>query len=159
MLAPDLVLAGPVGWLTEEFDAALRRCRYASSVHMLGAVPELNLRELYRQCLGLVYPSLYEGYGLPVAEAMALGRPVVTSDRSATREVAGEAALLVNPEDVDALAGGMERLLEDEELRERLGAEGRARMAARTWRRTAEETFEVYREVLRGAAQPAASTS
>jgi glycosyltransferase involved in cell wall biosynthesis len=151
----DLVLAGPRGWMTEDFDLELRRSPVRPFIHYLGSVPELNLRDLYRRSRAVVYPSLYEGYGLPVVEAMALGVPVITSDRSSTREVAAGGALLVDPEDVSDLAGAMEKVVKDRALAASLGEAGRCRTAALTWKATAQATWEVYREVLMGVrAQP-----
>ena len=150
----DLVLAGPRGWMTEEFDATLSRCRHRDRVHQLGAVAESTLRELYRGAEIAAYPSLYEGYGLPIVEAMALGVPVLTSNRSSMVEVAGGAAELVDPEDVDALAYGLEHLLTDEELRQRRGDEGLRRTRDLTWKNTARETWKLYRDLLTGAIAP-----
>ncbi|HZD74576.1 MAG TPA: glycosyltransferase, partial [Actinomycetota bacterium] len=96
-----------------------------------------------------VFPSLYEGFGLPVLEAMACGVPVVTSNVSAMPEVAGDAALLVDPVDADAIAKGMVELVTDRALRERLAAAGPRRAAAFTWPATAAATWAAYREVLR----------
>ena len=96
---------------------------------------------------GFIFPSLYEGFGLPVVEAMAAGAPVATSDRGSLREVAGDAALLFDPTDESAIAAAMERLLTDQDLRTQLSARGRARAALFPWSRTAQETWTVYEEV------------
>jgi glycosyltransferase involved in cell wall biosynthesis len=108
-----------------------------------------ELEGLYALAAAVVFASLYEGFGLPVLEAMARGVPVVTSDRSSLPEVAGDAALLVDPTDVDAIRSAIERVLGDERERERLRAAGRARAAEYTWERTADATAAVYERALR----------
>jgi glycosyltransferase involved in cell wall biosynthesis len=107
-----------------------------------------ELEGLYASATCLVFPSLYEGFGLPVLEAMARGVPVATSGRASLAEVAGDAALLFDPESVDAIRGAIERLLSDERERERLAAAGRARAATFTWERTAGLTAATYLRAL-----------
>jgi glycosyltransferase involved in cell wall biosynthesis len=107
-----------------------------------------ELEGLYAAAACLVFPSLYEGFGLPVLEAMARGVPVATSDRASLREVAGDAALLFDPEDVDAIRVVIERLLSDGVERKRLATAGRRRAAEFTWERTAELTAATYRRAL-----------
>lgn len=116
-------------------------------VQTLGFVPETRLTWLYGNATAFVFPSLYEGFGLPILEAMSAGTPVVTSDRGAMTEVAGDAAMLVDPERRGSLTDALERLTTDGELRARLAAEGPSRAAEFTWKRAAEETMQVYREV------------
>jgi glycosyltransferase involved in cell wall biosynthesis len=142
---PDhwLVVAGPVGW-----GPRLRQPPDMARVRLAGPVGDSVLHALYQAADGLAYPSLYEGFGLPVLEAMAHGVPVLTSDRSSLPEVAGDAALLVDPEDREAIAAGLLRLAGDTALRERLAAAGRRRAAGFTWRATAAATWAAYREVL-----------
>jgi glycosyltransferase involved in cell wall biosynthesis len=96
----------------------------------------------------VVFPSLYEGFGLPVLEAMIRGVPVACSDRSSLPEVAGDAALLFDPEDVPGIASAMERLVADSELADRLVRAGRARAAEFSWERTASQTLASYRRAL-----------
>lgn len=135
----DLVLVGPEGWRTDLPDTRARR---------LGFVPQIDLDALYAGASVVAYPSLREGFGLPVLDAMSHGAPVVTSATTSTAEVAGEAALLVDPLDVDAIAGAMQRLLEDRDLADRLGGAARARAAEFTWERTADGVVAAYRHVL-----------
>jgi len=143
----ELVLAGPVGWKEDLTDhiASLE-----GRVRPVGFVPPDDLGALYAGAQVVVYPSLAEGFGLPVLEAMAHGAPVVTSAGSATEEVAGRAALLVDPLDTDAIASAMERILGDRALAASLGAAARARAATFTWDRTADLVTSVYAEAVRG---------
>lgn len=117
-------------------------------VRALGFVPDDELRWLYHNAVAFAYPSLYEGFGLPILEAMGAGTPVVTADRGAMAEVAGDAAALVDPEDPDGVAEGIRRVVHDEAYRERLIERGRARAAEFTWDRAAAGTEAVYREVV-----------
>jgi glycosyltransferase involved in cell wall biosynthesis len=144
---PDhfLVVAGPVGW-----GPALRPTWDSVRVKLAGPVDDAVLQALYRSADGLAYPSLYEGFGLPVLEAMANGLPVLTSDRSSLPEVAGDAAVLVDPLDRGALAKGLVRLVGDSALRRRLADAGPRRAARFTWPATAAGTWAAYREVLIG---------
>jgi glycosyltransferase involved in cell wall biosynthesis len=144
---PDhfLVVAGPVGW-----GPALRPTWDSVRVKLAGPVDDPVLQALYRAADGLAYPSLYEGFGLPVLEAMAHGLPVLTSDRSSLPEVAGDAAVLVDPLDRGALAKGLVRLVTDSALRRRLADAGPRRAARYTWPATAAGTWSAYREVLAG---------
>jgi glycosyltransferase involved in cell wall biosynthesis len=108
-------------------------------------VDDAGLAGLYARAIALVYPSLYEGFGLPVAEAMSLGCPVITSDRSALPETAGGAALLVDPEDISQIAAAMIRLAREKAFGDDLAASGRERARELTWERAANATLEVYR--------------
>lgn len=135
--AHELVLAGPVGW----GDGAPE---VADGVRPVGVVSDADLRALYAGADAFVYPSLREGFGLPVLEAMAQGAPVVTSRGTSTEEVAGGAAVLVDPLDVADIARGIVEALD---RRSELVLLGRKRAAAATWTRTAELTIAAYREV------------
>ncbi len=140
-----LVVVGPSGW-GDSLDAAA--ARLGDRVRLTGFVPRPQLAALYRGASVVCYPSLWEGYGLPVAEAMGAGAPVVTSAGTATEElVAGGAGLAVDPRDPDAIAAALARVLDDAGLAQRLRSAGRARAAASTWRATAEATVAAYREV------------
>jgi len=131
-----LALVGPRGWDDERIVAAAQR---AGDVRLLGRVSDADLGALYAGAACFAYPSLYEGFGLPVLEAMAAGAPVLTSNVSSLPEVAGDAALLVDPRDTDAIREGLSRLLGDDALRARLRERGRARAAEFSWDRTAGE--------------------
>jgi glycosyltransferase involved in cell wall biosynthesis len=137
----ELVLVGPVGW---EADAIVDAAR-AAKIRLPGYVPDGDLAALYAGCELFCYPSLYEGFGLPVLEALRAGAPVLTSDRSSLPEVTGDAAVLVDPLSVDAIRAGIERILGDEGLRSRLRAEGPERADRFSWERTARETRDVLR--------------
>jgi glycosyltransferase involved in cell wall biosynthesis len=134
----DLVLVGPEGWGGDEAAAG-------PSARRLGFLPRAELDALYAGAAAVCYPSLREGFGLPVLEAMAQGAAVVTSATTATAEVGGDAAVLVDPLDVDAITGGLRDLLADPERRARLGAAARERAATYTWARTAAGMIEAYR--------------
>jgi glycosyltransferase involved in cell wall biosynthesis len=126
----------------------VRDLNLESRVHFTGHVPDADLPALYSGADLFVFPSLYEGFGLPPLEAMACGTPVVCSNNSSLPEVVGDAALTVDPYDVDALADAMRRVLANADLAEDLRRRGLERAAAFAWERTARETVEVYREVL-----------
>jgi glycosyltransferase involved in cell wall biosynthesis len=122
-----------------------------ASVRRLGFVAAADLPALYRGAVLLVQPSLWEGFGLPVAEAMAAGTAVVASRRGALPEVTGDAARLVDPEDVGGLAGALAELLDDPGARDELARRGRERAARFRWEETARATLGVYERAL-GAA-------
>lgn len=141
-----LVLAGAPGWGVEPVRARIAAEGLAGVVRLTGPVSAAHLLALYRAADLFAFPSLYEGFGLPVVEAMACGTPVVTADVAALPEVAGGAALIVDPRDQAALAEALDRGLNDLEVRARLKAAGPARAAAFTWERCAAATLAVYDE-------------
>lgn len=130
-----LALAGPRGWEDEEILAKAGRGR--DSVRVLGHVTDDELAALYGSCAAFCYPSLYEGFGLPVLEAMRAGAPVITSVLSSLPEVAGDAAEYVDPRDTDQITRAMERLLTDASRREELARQGRERAKIYSWSATA----------------------
>lgn len=144
---PELTVAvvGPAGW-GEELDVVA--AGLASPVARLGHVPDDDLPGLYAGADVFCFPSFEEGFGLPVLEAMAAGAPVVTSATTATADVAGDAALLVDPCDTAALAAALAAVLDDPELADRLRSAGFARAAAHRWSAAAGATVDVYRRVL-----------
>lgn len=143
--APPLVMAGKRGWLAEDFYAALDASPAREGVRFTGYVADDDLPALYSGALAFVFPSLYEGFGLPPLEAMACGAPVLCSNTSSLPEVVGDAAILVEPTSVDAIREGLRRLLSDAELRAELRARGLQRAAMFSWKRAAAETLECYR--------------
>jgi glycosyltransferase involved in cell wall biosynthesis len=152
-LNPQLVIAGKRGWLTEQIERQSARLFGADSpaVRFTGYVADEDLPALLSGALAFVLPSLYEGFGMPILEAMACGAPVLASTTSSLPEIAGDAALLIDPEDTAAIAHGLARLAGDPssssgeaaELRADLRARGLARAAQFTWERCAEETLAV----------------
>jgi len=147
-----LVIAGRKGWRYRDVFKAPRRLQVESRVHFTDRVAEADVAALYSLADVFVWPSLYEGFGLPVVEAMACGVPVVTSTSSSLPEVAGNAALTVNPLSTEAIAEAVVRVIEDAPLRGELIAKGFVRASELTWRRTATSTLHVY-ERLCGATQ------
>lgn len=141
----ELVLAGPEGWQTRAILDAIGA--HGDFVTALGYVPEDELPGLYAAAEVFAYPSLQEGFGLPVLEAMAAGTPVVTSNVSSLPEVAGDAALLVDPLGVTSIRDGIERLLRDEGLRAELAIAGRARAGEFGWDLVAERTLAAIRRI------------
>lgn len=136
--------------------AALRRAVHRHQLHayvrFLGFVPEETLTVMYRLAAAFVFPSLYEGFGLPPLEAMASGTPVVTSNVSSLPEVAGDAAVLVDPYEPEAIADGMERVLTDQDLRRKLRERGLKRSREFSWESSARRVREIYQVI--GGAQP-----
>ena len=139
-----LVIAGQPAWRHEGEEPLARRLGLADAVRFLGHVPQADLPALYSGADLFVFPSLYEGFGLPALEALACGTPVVASNVSALPEVVGDAALQVSPLDVEALADAMERVLHDPRLRADLRERGLKRAAGFSWERAARETLAVY---------------
>lgn len=146
-----LVIAGMRGWLTQELESRIQHYEKSAEVRWLGYVPAEDLPLLYSGATMLVYPSLYEGFGLPVLEAMASGIPVIASNRASLPEVAGDVGLLVDPEDADGLRSRMRRLIEDPAEVRRLGALGVARAGQFTWDNCAGKTIAIYRKALQAA--------
>jgi glycosyltransferase involved in cell wall biosynthesis len=143
-----LVLAGGRGWLYEGIFEVIRKYRMQGDVTLMGYCPESDLPALYSGALLLAYPSFYEGFGMPILEAMSCGTPVLTSSCGAMAEVAGDAAVLIDPEDADALGDAISRILEDSELREKMIARGTQRCCLFSWDETARRTQAVLREAM-----------
>lgn len=139
----QLALVGPRGW---DDEAIIRKARIANA-QLLGRVSETELRALYSGATVFAYPSLYEGFGLPVLEAMASGTPVLTSNISSLPEVIGDTGLTVDPYDVEAIAEGLTKLLSDRELADRLATEARNRAGNFTWDRTALKTLNILQDL------------
>ena len=144
---PQLVLVGKRGWLYREtLEAAQRHA--GDPVHFAGYVRDEDLPALYTDALCFVYPSYFEGFGLPPLEAMACGTPVIAGNRTSLPEVVGDAGLLVDPFEKDALRSSIERLIDDAELRRDLRARGLERARRFNWRETARLTLEVYEQAV-----------
>ena len=143
-----LVIAGARGWGDSPIFRLVRELGLVEYVQFVGYVSPRDLPLWYSAATIFVYPSLYEGFGLPVLEAMACGTPVITSSVSSLPEVAGNAAVLVDPHDIDALAGAIRELCGSPEARAALSRAGQQRATTFTWMRTAEKTLAVYRQAV-----------
>lgn len=153
-----LVCVGPYGWSSRDLSGHIDRRRVRNAVHFTGYVPFDDLPAIYNLGEFFVFPSLYEGFGLPVVEAMACGIPVVTSKTSSLGEIAGDAAELIDPTDTGALTAALRRLATDADRRQELADRGWQRSRAFSWTQTAKEMLAVYHRVA-GAAAPAAAPS
>jgi glycosyltransferase involved in cell wall biosynthesis len=143
---PKLIIAGRRGWLFEEVFSLVEELDLGYVIRFIGGVPAGDLPYLYNAALLFVYPSLYEGFGLPLLEAMSCGTPAVASDRSSLPEIAGDAALLVPPEDPEKMAQAIWQALTDDELRRELRQKGLAQAQGFSWERTARQTIQVYQK-------------
>ncbi len=140
----QLVITGFQAWAYHEVSDLARRLEIKRDVVFTGYVRDEELPLLYNACDLFIFPSLYEGFGMPVLEAMACGVPVLTSNTSSIPEVAGEDAVSVDPTDVDKMALAIQQILEDAALRERLRQAGPKRAAQFSWEKTARQTLEIY---------------
>jgi len=143
----QFVIAGGKGWKNEAFYQLLKKLNIDDYLIFTGYVPEEDLPALYQGAEIFVYPSFYEGFGLPVLEAMASRVPVITSNTSSLPEVAGDAALLVNPIEIFELYEAMEALATKPQLREELKVKGKEQSKNFSWEKTAVETLEIYRKM------------
>jgi glycosyltransferase involved in cell wall biosynthesis len=146
-----LVVAGARGWHEQAIFDAVRDLGLGDAVLFVGSVAPGDLRWLYNACVFYANPSLYEGFGLPVVEAMACGAPSLVANASSLPEVAGDAAILLPPEDVEAWADAMQRIWHDEALQAELSQRGQVQAGQFSWDRAARETLAVYRRAGRGA--------
>lgn len=142
-----LVVVGKPGWLYEEIYEAPKKFKVEDRVKFLDYVPDEDLPALYQNALCFVLPSLYEGFGLPVLEAMHYGCPVVTSNVSSLPEAAGDAAIMVDPESTESIKEGIEKVLGDKSLREKLVKKGYEQVKKFSWEKCARETLKVLEEV------------
>jgi glycosyltransferase involved in cell wall biosynthesis len=145
---PPLVLVGKKAWLSDETLNAKELRRLGDRVRFTGFVPDEDLPPLYSAAKLFVYPSFFEGFGLPPLEAMQCGTPVITGDRTSLPEVVGDAGVLVDPFDVPALANTIEDLLGDDLRRQRLSQKGLERAAQFTWESTARQTLDVFERIM-----------
>jgi len=141
---PQLVLAGKCAWLYDETLRTIKQLEVSNSVVLTGYVPETDLPALYSGALCFVYPSYFEGFGLPPLEAMKCGTPVIAGNRTSLPEVVGQAGVLVDPFDVDAIACAIVKVISDSTLRSDLRARGLERALLFDWRTTARQTLAVY---------------
>ena len=146
--SPPLIIAGPWDDRYPEAKQKAAALNLTQRVRFLGLVADADLPTLYAAATFFVFPSRYEGFGLPVLEAMACGTPVACSNLSSLPEIAGNAALLFEPSDVAALSQVLQRLLDDNSLRDDLRARGLVQATRFTWERTAAITLNIYREML-----------
>ena len=145
----QLVLAGGKGWLSDTLYRKVKELKLEQQVIFTGFVPDEDLPLLYTEAEAFVFPSIYEGFGLPVLEAMACGTPVVTSKVSSLPEIAGDAGILVDPYQADDIYEGMLWVLKDRSKREEMIRLGDIQARKFSWRKSAEETWRVYEEVMR----------
>lgn len=144
---PKLLIVGATGWMAQDIQVVAEQLGIAADVVITGYVSDAQLLALYKNASLLVYPSLYEGFGLPPLEAMSAGCPVITSNVSSLPEVVGEAGLLVNPMHVSQLTSAMWLVLENPKLAARMRQQGKQRAVTFSWRQCAQETLNVYRRV------------
>jgi glycosyltransferase involved in cell wall biosynthesis len=142
-----LVLAGSKGWLWEEVYETVHRLNLEKQVAFLGRIPSKDLVYLYNAASLFVHPSFYEGFGLTPLEAMTCGTPVIVSNTSSLPEVVGDAALMINPHDIDGLTVAMWRVLTEEELQQDLIQKGLKRAQKFSWREAAKKTLQVYHKI------------
>jgi glycosyltransferase involved in cell wall biosynthesis len=152
-LEHQLLLVGETGWMYEPIFETIQRLRLESQVRWLDYVPFEDLPALLNGADLMVYPSLYEGFGLPPLEAMSCGTPVVTSNTTSLPEVVGDAGILVDPERKEDIAGAMWRVISDQTLQATLRAKGFTRAKEFSWERTARSTLAAYEEAYRSARQ------
>ncbi|MEW6696499.1 MAG: glycosyltransferase family 4 protein [Bacillota bacterium] len=143
-----LVLAGGKGWLYEQVFKSVQENRLEEEVLFTGYVQEDDLPALYNMAMIFVYPSIYEGFGLPPLEAMSCGIPVVSTNTSSIPEVVADAGILVNPYDIVELSEVMKKLLDSKTLRDELSKKGLARATTFSWAKCAQETFQIYKDCI-----------
>lgn len=145
--ANPLVLAGGQGWLEDDIGQFIEDLGLTKHIHRLGYVEDSMLRWLYKNCWAFVYPSIYEGFGLPVLEAMSFGAPVITSNTTSLPEVGGDAVLYVEPTNEIEIVKAFEQLTDDE-LRSSLKVKGQKRATMFSWAKTAEQVLQLYKDSL-----------
>ena len=145
-----LILAGGKGWMTDEIDQVIEQFQLASTVHCVGFVPDEDLVWWYNAADALVFPSVFEGWGMPVSEAMACSKPVLISDISSLPEAAGDTGMRLPPDDIAAWTAGLSRCIHDENWRVEQGQRGMERAKTFTWNNTAVQTIKSYYRALEG---------
>jgi glycosyltransferase involved in cell wall biosynthesis len=144
----DLVIAGGRGWLENPLYDTICNTKLSDHVHLIGYADDEDLPVLISHASCVAYPSLYEGFGLPVLEGMACGTPVVTASTSSLPEVAGDAALMVDPYDVEAITHALQRVLDDSDLRTQMVERGHQQAARFTWEQSAQELRQIYDQIM-----------
>jgi glycosyltransferase involved in cell wall biosynthesis len=139
-----LVMAGGKGWLEDDLRDYIQELNLEKDVHLTGYLADNQLQWLYQNCFAFIYPSLFEGFGLPVIEAMSLGTAVITSNSTSLPEVCGDAAVLINPTDANALAQAMRQLENDSTLRATLQQKALVQAGKFSWRKSAEQVLAIY---------------
>ncbi|MEM7716781.1 MAG: glycosyltransferase family 1 protein, partial [Cyanobacteria bacterium P01_A01_bin.68] len=143
----NLVLIGKKGWKYQPIFTAIENSPFTRQIHHLDYLSDELVALFYAKADVFVYPSHYEGFGLPVLEAMTLGAPVVTSNTSSLPEVVGDAALLINPDEPMQLAEAILKLISDSQLRQELIEKGKEKAKLFSWEKTAKETLKAYRNI------------
>ena len=143
-----MVIVGARGWEKKDLIRVLNRHSLSSNIHLTGYVSRKQLARYYQNALCLLFPSLYEGFGFPILEAMYYGTPVITANTSSMPEVAGDAAVLVDPYNIQAMADAMREVMENVKLRDRLRQKGRERIKQFGWQQTAVETIRLFESVV-----------
>lgn len=146
----QLVLAGKKGWMSDAIYSAPARFGVENNVKFLGYVPDEDVHDLLTSSKGLLFPSLFEGFGLPIIEAQSAGVPVLTSDKKPMTEVAGNAALYVDPISVDSIADGILQILTDDTRRKYLISHGKENVKRFSWKNAARETIHILEDAVRG---------
>jgi glycosyltransferase involved in cell wall biosynthesis len=144
----NLILIGKKGWDYSQIFKTINRSIFRDSIYYLEYLPDELVALYYTQADIFVYPSFYEGFGLPVLESMTLGCPVVTSNTSCLPEVAGDAAYFINPNDPTSIAYGINKVINDNQLRQNLIDKGKKRAASFSWEKTAQQTINAYQQIL-----------
>ena len=144
-----MVIAGGKGWGNQDLAALVRSLDLGDSVRLAGYVTDQELATLYTHASFLAMPSLYEGFGFPLVEAMPFGVPALTSSISSMPEAAGDAAILVDPANVTSIADGLQKMMENDEFRAQLASRAKANAARFSWERAAKEMLGIFEEAVR----------
>jgi glycosyltransferase involved in cell wall biosynthesis len=146
--AIPLVLAGGKGWMMEDFDRLIDSSSWNNDIHLLGYVSDAELNWLYRNCLVNLYPSLYEGFGLPVLEGMGFGAAVISSSSTSIPEIVGEAGISLDPNDLEGWVGALQLLSTDKSARKQLSEAAKLRAQAFNWQQSSAQLISLYEEAL-----------
>jgi glycosyltransferase involved in cell wall biosynthesis len=144
----ELVIVGAGGWKNSEVYRAVKNSKYKNRIKLIGYIENSEKIYYYNLCTIFCYPSFYEGFGLPVLEAMACGAPVITSNLSSLPEVAGDAALLIDPAEENSISRAIITLASDEKLRELYSSRGVERAKMFSWQKSAVEYLEIFKSVM-----------